>query len=218
MAGRPPITIRLYSDAIPISAGGTRSRVKNRGSPNWARRVNTTAIPADSRADCPMIFFKPARSPSPYFCAIFTEKPWVKPWASPSSIQFSQSTVPSAANASSPTPLPTMAVSTTVYSCWKILPHISGRAKENSSRKGLPWVIVMVLDIFQALLFMHKIYAHCTEVFPVCQFTTEGKICINAQSKDTCLCAKVTKRAIIFRQYFGGIPVANRKRTCYNVE
>ena len=49
-----------------------------------------------------------------------------------------------AARASTPTPWPTTAVSTTVYSCWKTLPSIRGRAKVMSSLVGLPSVMLLI--------------------------------------------------------------------------
>ena len=62
----------------------------------------------------------------------------------PSSIQYNQSVAPRAASASTPSAFPTTMVSTTVYSCWNILPTISGSAKEMISFSGLPKVISLI--------------------------------------------------------------------------
>ena len=93
---------------------GACSRRRNRGRPSWEMSVPRIATKAVSNTECPSVCFKPSISRAPKRWDMRMLKPWVKPWAMPSIIQLSQSTVPSAASASIPTPRPTMAVSTMV--------------------------------------------------------------------------------------------------------
>ena len=83
-------------------------------------------------------------SPAPNFCAINMENPWANPCVTPRVSQFSQSTAPRAARASTPRTFPTTAVSTTVYICWKIFPAISGRENRISILQGFPSVWTFV--------------------------------------------------------------------------
>jgi hypothetical protein len=54
-----------------------------------------------------------------------------------------------------------MAVSTMVYNCWKILPNISGNAKENRSFIGLPVVMLSVRAITTPFVWvLIKFYLH----------------------------------------------------------
>ena len=72
------------------------------------------------------------------------ENPCVAPVETPRTIHMIHSTAPRAARAWTPATCPTTMVSTIVYSCWQILPSISGIANIISSLPGGPFVISLI--------------------------------------------------------------------------
>ena len=94
--------------------------------------------------DIATAFFSRFSSFAPKHWEISTENPWATPVIPPMAVKLSQSDVPRAARASTPTPLPTITLSITVYSCWNTFPSMRGRAKETIIPAGFPLVISLV--------------------------------------------------------------------------
>ena len=110
----------------------------------WLAMDSAMASRMESNSAPETAFCSWPKSLAPKWMATSTPKPCVKPWAMPLTSQLSQSAAPTEASAVTPSPWPTMAVSTTTYSCCKMLPSISGRAKRMSKRRGEPSAMLLI--------------------------------------------------------------------------
>ncbi len=115
--GSPPNRIRRYAMEMGRISSGVFSRDTAHSAPAWLRKVSPTAHAAARKMELAMTLRSFPSSPAPNFWAISMENPWANPWVTPRVSQFSQSTAPRAARASTPRTFPTTAVSTTVYIC-----------------------------------------------------------------------------------------------------
>ena len=90
-------------------------------------------------------FFTPSSSFAPNFWETNMEKPLVNPIIIPFTKKNIEPVEPTAANASTPTNLPTIIVSTILYNCWNMFPISSGIENSTKIFKGLPFVISFVI-------------------------------------------------------------------------
>ena len=74
------------------------------------------------------------------------QKPVQVPMQKPRIKNWTLLVAPTAARELAPRLLPTMAVSATLYNCWKRFPSISGNAKERINRSGFPFVISFMVS------------------------------------------------------------------------
>ena len=105
--------------------------------------ATVTAMPIAPISSAPvaMARFIRASSPAPKQRAITTDMPLVMPISRPRSSCVTGDAAPTAASASGPTPRPTTAVSTMLYSCWNRLPIMIGRANAKIIRQMPPCVM-----------------------------------------------------------------------------
>ena len=104
-------------------------------------RVMTTVTIRESTAALPTLFFIPSISPAPKRWAVRIVNPVVSPCRKPRIRNMIVPVAPTAASAFTPTYLPTITVSTRLYSCWNIFPIIMGIINFVISLRGLPFVI-----------------------------------------------------------------------------
>ena len=90
---------------------------------------------------------------APKSCEITTEQPIPVPTATITKSMVMDVEAPTAARASAPTILPTIILSTILYSCWNMFPRIIGMAKDIRPFATLPSVRFIFFFSFLILVF-----------------------------------------------------------------
>ena len=110
--------------------------------------VNTAHTIAANSTPLATVLRVASNSPAPYFWLVRTVNPVAIPLARPITRNIMVPVDPTAASALAPTNLPTMTVSTMLYSCWKVLPNNKGHMKFKINLRGFPCVIFVSIDTY----------------------------------------------------------------------